>query len=149
MWLSVFFPPLYHQFIILKTTTCKILHIDDDPDDHQMLESAIYSINSNSEIITALNGEEGIERLQLMKDENDLPALIVLDINMPKINGRDACVRVKKDEVLAGIPMIIYSTSNSVLDRLFFQGKNVEYITKPTDYNILLQLAGKMLDYCR
>jgi CheY-like chemotaxis protein len=133
----------------MTTTTCRILHIDDDPDDHQLLQAAINSIDSNSEIITALNGEEGIERLEMMKKANDLPALIVLDINMPKVNGRDACIRIKKDEVLAAIPMIIYSTSSSTMDKLFFQGKNVEYITKPTDYNILVQLAGKMLAYCR
>lgn len=136
------------EFVNTKRASCKILHIDDDPDDHQMLQAAINSIDKNSEIITAFDGEEGIMRLEAMKEENDLPALIVLDINMPKVNGRDACIRIKNDEVLARIPMIIYSTSDSMLDKLFFQGQNVEYITKPADYNILVQLAGKMLAYC-
>ena len=138
------------QILMMKTTTTrKILHIDDDADDHELLRKAIYSIDSASEIIEATDGADGIERLNLMKATNDLPCLIVLDINMPKVNGRDACVQIKKDRDLAAIPMIIFSTSNSKLDKLFFETKNVEYITKPTDYDVLVSLASRMLGQCQ
>ncbi len=138
------------QLLKMKTTTTrKILHIDDDADDQELLRKAIYSIDSASEIIEASDGADGMERLKIMKDKNDLPCLIVLDINMPKVNGRDACLQIKKDNALAGIPMIIFSTSNSKLDKLFFEGKNVEYITKPTDFNVLVSLASRMLDHCK
>jgi CheY-like chemotaxis protein len=132
----------------MKTNYPKILHIDDDPDDQHLFRRAIRSIDQQSEIINATDGAEGIETLKSMKEENDLPCLIVLDINMPKINGRDACLMIKKDEVLSTIPLVIFSTSSSALDKMFFKGKNVEYITKPTDYDVLVEVAGKMLGYC-
>ncbi len=132
----------------MKTATRKILHIDDDADDQQLLRIAINSIDGDSEIIEAGDGAEGIAQLNIMKEKNDLPCLIVLDINMPKINGRDACLQIKKDTVLAHIPMIIFSTSNSKLNKLFFEDKNVEYITKPTDFDVLVSIATKMLGHC-
>jgi CheY-like chemotaxis protein len=127
---------------------CKILHIDDDPDDQQLFRSAILKINAHSEIVVAENGAEGIEYLLRMKEQQNLPCIIVLDINMPKVNGRETCLAIKKDDVLAAIPLIIFSTSNSVLDRLFFENKDVSYITKPTDFNHIVEVANALLDKC-
>lgn len=127
---------------------CKILHIDDDPDDQQLFKNAIQSLDARSEIIVAENGAEGIEYLLLMKEQKALPCIIVLDINMPKVNGRETCIAIKKDEVLATIPLIIFSTSNSVLDKLFFENKDVVYITKPTAYEHIIEVASNMLDKC-
>jgi CheY-like chemotaxis protein len=127
---------------------CKILHIDDDPDDQQLFKNAIQSLDTHSEIVVAENGAEGIEYLISMKKQNNLPCIIVLDINMPKINGRETCIAIKKDEVLAAIPLIIFSTSNSVLDKLFFENKDVVYITKPTNFDNIVEVASVMLNKC-
>ena len=127
---------------------CKILHIDDDPDDQQLFKSAIKRVDAYSEIVVAENGAEGIEYLLLMKEQNTLPCIIVLDINMPKVNGRETCLAIKKDDLLAAIPLIIFSTSNSALDRLFFENKDVVYITKPTDFDQIVEVANELLDKC-
>jgi CheY-like chemotaxis protein len=127
---------------------CKILHIDDDPDDQQLFKSAIKRVDAYSEIVVAENGAEGIEYLLLMKEQNTLPCIIVLDINMPKVNGRETCLAIKKDDVLAAIPLIIFSTSNSALDRLFFENKDVVYITKPTEFDQIVEVANELLDKC-
>ena len=127
---------------------CKILHIDDDPDDQQLFRSAIQSVDALSEIIVAENGAEGLECLLLMKEQKNLPCIIVLDINMPKINGRETCLAIKKDEVLSTIPLIIFSTSKSVLDKLFFENKGVVYITKPTEFDNIVEVASTILDKC-
>ena len=132
-----------------KTKACKILHIDDDADDQQLFRNAIQSINVHSQIIEATDGAEGMQHLLLMKEQKDLPCIIVLDINMPKVNGRDTCMAIKKDEVLAAIPLIIFSTSSSMLDKLFFQNKNVVYITKPTEYAHIVDVASTMLEQCK
>lgn len=133
----------------VKTKACTILHIDDDPDDQQLFRNAIDSLGIASEIIEAADGAEGLKYLQLMKEKNTLPCIIVLDINMPKINGRETCIAIKKDEVLSAIPLIIFTTSSSMLDKLFFQTKNVEYITKPTEFSHIVEVAGIMLQQCK
>jgi CheY-like chemotaxis protein len=131
-----------------KKKGCKILHIDDDPDDQQLFRSAIQRVDAHSEIVVAENGAEGIEYLLTMKEQNNLPCIIVLDINMPKVNGRETCLAIKKDNVLAAIPLIIFSTSSSVLDKLFFENKDVVYITKPTDFDQIVEVANGLLDRC-
>lgn len=131
-----------------KMKGCKILHIDDDPDDQQLFKTALQSLNDCLEIIVAEDGAEGMEHLLLMKEQNNLPCIIVLDINMPKVNGRDTCLAIKNDKVLSTIPLIIFSTSSSVLDKLFFENKDVIYITKPTSFSHIVNVASTMLDQC-
>jgi CheY-like chemotaxis protein len=132
----------------MKAKGCTILHIDDDPDDQQLLRNALSSVDEHSQIIEAIDGAEGIAFLMQMKEQNALPCLIVLDINMPKVSGREACIAIKKDEVLATIPMIIFSTSSSSMDKLFFEGRGVTYITKPTDFSHIVDVASRILEHC-
>ena len=132
-----------------KIKACKILHIDDDAEDKQLFRKAIRSVNEHSEIIEAEDGAQGLEYLLSMKKEKNLPCLIVMDINMPKINGRETCIAIKKDEILATIPLIIFSTSSSLLDKTFFKNKNVEYITKPVQYAHMVDIANTMLQNCK
>ena len=129
-----------------KNTT--ILYIDDDADDILMLQDAIHSIDTGYQIEQASNGEEGLQQLHRMKQEGELPCLVVLDINMPKLDGRQTLQRIKADQHLSGIPIVIFSTSNNPMDKMYFNGKNIEYITKPIQYAHLQQVARKLLNYC-
>ncbi len=126
-----------------------ILCVDDDLDDLHLLKKAIASIDSKYEIIEAYNGVEGLEKLSEMVAVDQLPSLIVMDINMPKMDGRETFLSIKNNEKLAEIPLVILSTSSSVLDRIFFHKKNIEYITKPTHFDTLVTIARKLLSYCK
>ena len=83
-----------------------------------------------------------------MKKDKNLPSLIVLDINMPGLGGRETFTAIRDDEEFSLIPIVIFSTSNSAPDKLFFQSKGVEYMTKPLEYTSLLEVASKLLSYC-
>ena len=130
-----------------SATTC-ILYIDDDRDDFDMLSHAIREIDSTHEILEATNGEEGLALLKQLKTSGSLPCLIVLDINMPKLDGRQTFVKIKADAELRNIPIVVFSTSSSEVDKLFFKAKNVEYITKPYEYTHLVEVAKRLLDLC-
>lgn len=125
-----------------------ILCADDDPDDLLLLKEAIKAVDPKYQIIEAKDGLDALNTLRELKAANNLPCLIVLDINMPKMDGRQTFVTIKEDEVLATVPIVIFSTSSSELDKMFFEKKHVEYITKPIDYNIFLEVARKLLSYC-
>ncbi len=127
------------------TVNHTILCVDDDVDDLHLLQKAINTINAKYTIKEAYNGVEALELLRQMKEQGALPALIVLDINMPKMDGRETFQAIKNDEQLSHIPIVIFSTSSSVLDRIFFHKKNVEYITKPIHFDTLLSIADKLL----
>jgi CheY-like chemotaxis protein len=130
------------------TTNHIIVCIDDDAEDVEMLKDAFHALNVNYEFVQATDGELGIALVKEMLAKGEQPCLIVLDINMPKMDGRETFIALKKEPALAGIPTVIFSTSSSQLDKLFFSKKNVEYFVKPIDFKKLRNVASEFLKLC-
>jgi len=96
-------------------------------------------------IIEANNGEEALD---ILKDREIIPDIIVLDLNMPKINGIEFLTILKEDDVLKYIPAIILTTSNNHKDvmecyRLGIAG----YIIKPLKYDEYVFRIKKLIEY--
>jgi CheY-like chemotaxis protein len=126
-----------------------ILLVDDDEDDTFMLIRALQTMGSTYGIQIVENGAEALVRLKEMKKEGKLPSLIVMDINMPKMDGKQTIVALQQNEDFAAVPIVILSTSSSAVDKLFFQRKNVKMISKPFDFEIFNKVALQLLSYCR
>lgn len=126
-----------------------ILCVDDDADDLMMLREAFEANGCHYEVQIASDGEEALTRLRSTKPGQNLPSLIVLDVNMPKIDGRETLLALQSDAALAKIPVVAYSTSSSPLDKLFFNRLNVAFFTKPSYFNELETVAATMLHFCK
>lgn len=126
-----------------------ILCVDDDPEDLELLQHALVTAGSELEIVKAQNGEEALNMLREMKQTGNLPCLVVLDINMPRMDGKQTLVSIQSDEVLATVPVVIFTTSSSAMDRLFFAKKHVEYIVKPVNFDTFYTIASRLLTYCK
>lgn len=87
----------------------RILIIDDDSDDVEMFCEAVQEIDASIHCMSACNGEEGLRLLKERPEET--PDFIFLDLNMPKLNGKQCLVQLKKNPVFCNIPVIIYTTS--------------------------------------
>jgi CheY-like chemotaxis protein len=112
-----------------------ILIIDDDDDDKQMFCEVISEIDERILCTWAGNGQEG---LQLLQEQDPLPNFIFLDLNMPRMNGRQCLVQIKKLERLAAIPVIIYSTSKLEEDKEETMRLGADYfLTKPSSMQLL------------
>jgi CheY-like chemotaxis protein len=125
-----------------------ILCVDDDADDQLMVHDIIRQLDATARIAAALNGIEALQYLQTAKD-NELPCLIMLDINMPMMDGKQTLVRLKKEARYAHIPVVMFTTSSSALDKSFCQQHNTPFVTKPLKYNELQQTIATILSYCR
>lgn len=125
-----------------------VLLIDDDEDDLEMLEQALKIIDGNHKIIEAKDGVEGLKKLQELKNKSTLPCLIVLDINMPRMDGKQTFVSIKADKMLSKIPVVIFSTSTSLLDRTFFERHHTAYFVKPVNFTALATTASRMIRHC-
>src|SRR4030095_16900984 len=90
-----------------------LLIVDDDSDDIQLFCEAVAEINETFHCFSAGNGEEA---LQLLKSAIVKPDFIFLDLNMPRMNGKQLLVQLKKDPKFAKIPVVIYSTSKIKTD---------------------------------
>ena len=124
-----------------------IIYAEDDADDLYMVKKA-FEHHGHIDILHAINGMEALELLQNMLGQNTKPSLVILDINMPKLDGRETLVRMKKNEVTKDIPVILFSTSSSNGDKLFGEQWGAELFTKPLHYKDLEQIADTFLQRC-
>lgn len=126
-----------------------ILYIDDDLDDLELLREAFHKIDPSYQITLAEGGKKGLKILREMKSRNTLPCLIVLDLNMPGLNGWETFKAIKEDPGFDPIPIVIFSTSNHALDKAYFEIKGLAYLVKPIDVNTLLNTASQLLHFCK
>lgn len=126
----------------------RILCIDDDKDDLGILKEAFASLQKPIEIVEACNGEEGVDELNKLDEAGKTPCLVILDINMPKMDGREAVNTIKGIDKFKDIPLIVFSTSSSPLDKMFFTRKNINYYTKPTNFPNLKKMVSEFLELC-
>lgn len=89
--------------------------VDDDPDDQELFIEALQGIDKSCTCVTACNGEEALQKLV---GTLILPDFIFLDLNMPKMNGKQFLSEMKNNNDIKDIPVIIYSTSSEKNDIL-------------------------------
>ncbi len=124
-----------------------ILWADDDPDD-LMLMRQILDNDDKYDIVEATNGREALDYLQNIPRGEKLPCLIILDMNMPVLNGRETLRILKDDERLRNVPVVVFTTSNSELDKMYCKKFDVEMVTKPPSYNQLREVVTRLLSFC-
>lgn len=122
-----------------------ILLIDDDMIEIMKLNRTISSLKLNHNIVEANNGEEA---LKILEKKDTLPDIILLDLNMPKINGIEFLSILKNDEVLKYIPTIILTTSNNQKDLLECYKIGIAgYVIKPLKYEDYVSKIERVLNY--
>ncbi|MGZ5133870.1 MAG: response regulator [Flavitalea sp.] len=125
-------------------TTPIIYIIDDDTDDQNLLIEAIKEIDISIECYTAMNGQEGLNKL--VTNMIPYPSLIFLDLNMPRIDGHKFLTMIKKDPDFKSIPIVIYSTSSNKKDmEEMLQLGAVDYLVKQADYLLLKENLSRMI----
>ncbi|HEV7331475.1 MAG TPA: response regulator [Flavisolibacter sp.] len=125
-----------------------ILWADDDTDDLMLMRQVLQELGDNYNIKEVHNGKEALDYLQKGKSIRNLPCLIILDMNMPVMDGKETLARIKKDNELNEIPVVFFTTSNSQMDKLYCKHQGVEMITKPPQYANLKDAVQKLLKYC-
>ena len=123
----------------------KILLIEDDIIEVMKLNRTITSLQLHHQIIEANNGEDA---LKILEDKNNLPDLILLDLNMPKLNGIEFLSILKNDNQLRHIPTVILTTSSNQKDlKECFKIGVSGYVLKPLKYEDYVSKIVKILEY--
>ena len=127
----------------------KILLVDDDPEDRAIIIEALQQIGAVNSISCANNGEVALKTLVEFAEKNIYPCLIVLDLNMPRMNGRETLQKLKSHSLLKDIAVVIYSTSiNPVEKEVCLQLGARLYIATPVTYKESLDTAKLFLELC-
>jgi len=128
-------------------TTKTLFLVDDDADDLMMLKDAIQSIDASYNFVESTDGLSALNYLKGLS-EKEFPCLVILDINMPILDGREVLAIVKNDSRLKEIPVVIFTTSSNPADKAYCQKFEVDLITKPFDMPQLMSKAEVLLQYC-
>lgn len=129
----------------MRQSNKPILLIEDDDVDAMTVRRALRELNVINPLERAENGEEGLAWLQ--DDENIIPCIILLDLNMPVMNGVEFLKVVKQDEQLCKIPIIVLTTSQEERDKLnTFKLGIAGYMAKPVDYAQFVEVV-KAINY--
>jgi CheY-like chemotaxis protein len=125
-----------------------ILWADDDMDDLMLMRHVLQDLGDHYNITEVHNGKEALEFLREAKQSQTLPCLIILDMNMPVLDGKETLAQLKKDKELSQIPVVFFTTSNSQMDKLYCKHHGVEMITKPPQYDNLKSAVQRLLNFC-
>jgi CheY-like chemotaxis protein len=124
-----------------------ILWADDDIDDLEIFRVVLHDLTADYEVKEFLSGKGVLNYLKDL-DKKALPCLIILDMNMPVLNGRDTLAILKKDPEYQNIPVVVFTTSTSEMDRMYCARFNTEMLTKPITYGELKEVVQNLLTHC-
>ena len=129
-----------------------ILMADDDPEDVMLARDALAESRLANALYVVEDGEELLDYLHQRGKYNaenaPRPGLILLDLNMPRLDGREALQRIKGDPSLKRIPVVVLTTSKAEEDvfRSYDLGAN-SYITKPVTFDSLVKVVRSLAEY--
>ncbi|MGI9355379.1 MAG: response regulator [Rhizobiaceae bacterium] len=136
-----------------KGNAIRILVADDDADDRMLIADAFEEASLSNPVDFV---EDGVELLDYLhrrekfegKTKEDMPGIILLDLNMPRMDGRTALKEIRADEELRKIPIVVLTTSKSEEDilRTYDLGVN-SFITKPVTFDGLVQVVQVLNRY--
>lgn len=125
-----------------------ILYAEDDQDDVFMVKQAFEQFTGVADLHHVKNGFEALQYLNEARIKEAFPCLIILDINMPGMDGKETLIRIKQSEDFKKIATVLFTTSSSDLDKAFARKWGAEFITKPLVYSELDDLAKRFLCMC-
>jgi len=127
-----------------------ILLVEDNPDDELLTLDALEANRIGNKVIVARNGVETLDYLfgegaHVGRDVMDLPAVVLLDLKLPKIDGLEVLRRIRADERIRLLPVVILTSSNEEEDRIkgYSLGAN-SYVRKPVDFDEFIKAAGQL-----
>jgi len=123
-----------------------ILLVEDDRVDAMTVMRAAKEVNLKNKLELRGNGEEALEYLQ--DEKSDKPCLILLDLNMPKMNGMEFLNIIKKDADFKSIPVVVLTTSNEIDDKkTCFENSVAGYMIKPVDFSEFIKVMKSIKEY--
>src|SRR5262249_24714746 len=121
-------------------TIGRILLVEDDPKDVELTMTALGEYNLSNEVVVATDGEEALDYLyyrgKFQRRSGENPAVLLLDLKLPKVDGLEVLKVVKSDDTLKFVPVVVLTSSREEKDMVasYQLGVNA-YVVKPVDFH--------------
>ena len=126
----------------------QILLVEDDEADVLMTREAFREIQATNSLNVVGDGVEAIDYLRRPGEDRPRPDLILLDLNLPRMDGREVLAEIKADESLRAIPVVVLTTSEAEEDVLRSYDLHANaYVTKPVDFERFIKVVQQIDDF--
>ena len=125
-----------------------IIFADDDADDLELITGFFKHYNRNINVLEFKDGKEVIKFLDDFASQSSTPLLIVLDINMPRLNGKETLAAIRKHQKYQYIPVVIYTTSTNIQDEQYCRELGASWVTKSSSIEGVKQVAKVLAEFC-
>jgi CheY-like chemotaxis protein len=122
-----------------------IVYVDDDFDDKELMKELFDPIDDYKLVIL----DDGWDLLEFLEKSEEIPSLIILDINMPVVDGKKSIRTLKSKKRYKDIPVVMYSTTTNAQEIEWYKVLGVDVITKPTSYNDFQNITQRFLSYIK
>jgi len=142
--------PTTRDFTVTDLRRIQILLVEDDSDDAFLISEVLREASIPTDVHVATDGEEAMDFVHRRDPfaNAPVPGLVLLDLNLPKKDGRQVLAEIKADPELRRIPVIVLTTSASAQDIFHAYDKHANaYVRKPVGYAALLEVARSLEDF--
>ena len=123
-----------------------VLYAEDDIDDANYIRKVFAEKHANINLVVVSNGSDALDFLKQLGEQKI--SLIILDINMPKMDGREALVRIRSMKRFQNVPTILFTTSAMEPDKKFARSYHAEYIRKPAMIHQMDAIVDHFINIC-
>ncbi|MEP6682715.1 MAG: response regulator [Parafilimonas sp.] len=125
------------------TKSNRFLLVDDDLDDVSLFKEVLQEVNPSIDFVSAADGQEAMTILK--QHQTNFPDVIFLDLNMPRMDGKQCLTEIKRDPQLQRIPVIMYTTScqSKDIEETMLKGA-ICFITKPSNLKELKNILSSI-----
>jgi CheY-like chemotaxis protein len=125
-----------------------VLYADDDKDDIALVEEAFSTTTDNIELVTAHDGVAALSYLDNLSQFDPDPCLIILDVNMPRLNGKETLQKIRQMERFNKIPIVLFTTSSLPVDKIFAEKYNAGFVSKPLSTEQMRRITDQFIEHC-
>jgi CheY-like chemotaxis protein len=131
------------------TTLGRILIVEDDPNDVELTLTALADYNLANEVVVTRDGQQALDYLHCRGEfrtrSTDNPAVMLLDLKLPKVGGLEVLQQIKSDERLKMIPVVVLTSSNEEKDMMRSYSLGVNgYVVKPVDFHEFINAVKEL-----
>lgn len=125
-----------------------VVYADDDIDDIFLVKDSFSLYSKNVELVTFQDGLGALSFLRNAIKSSIIPCLIILDINMPGMDGKETLSNIRSTEELKEVPVILFTTSSNPHEKKFAEKYGAGFITKPIDNLQMEKITRQFIDHC-